>query len=78
MAIDDPVLNCILGVCCPPQSDRQHRALVKFLIEKGVDEDAAYKAASAIQAEFDLAPHGTLRPLKDAIARVARGPNYKE
>ena len=73
----DPILNCVLAVCCPPNSPEQMEALAKFLTKTGVDALAAESAAKAILAHFDLAPHGSLQVFKDSIAELARGQNYK-
>lgn len=73
----DPILNCILAVCCPPEAARD--ALAKFLITNGdVNADDAIKAAECIAKYFDLAEKGTLQAFKDSVARLARGADYKE
>lgn len=73
----DPIWNCVLAVCCPPFSQGQREALAKFLIGKGIDANVAEQCASVVIESFDLAPSGTLQPLKDAIATLARGEHYK-
>ena len=73
----DPILNCILAVCCPPQSEDQLKALTTFLIAGGVDPDAAESCARVVLDNFDLAPQGSLEAFKKAIAELARGDHYK-
>lgn len=70
----DPILNCILAVCCPPLSAGQHEALSKFLTERGIEN--SNDVAAVILKHFDLAPQGSLQPFKDAIAALARGEHY--
>jgi hypothetical protein len=73
----DPILNCILAVCCPPASQEQRDALAKFLTREGVDAAAAETCAKVLLHYFDLAPAGSLQTFKDAIAELARGQNYQ-
>lgn len=74
----DPVLNCILAVCCPPFSSEQHEALARQLIMDGVcGEREAAKVSAWLLKKYDLAEVGTLQPLKESIARLARGEDYK-
>lgn len=70
----DPVLNCILAVCCPPLSTKQHEALARLLTVEGVADPE--HCAKVVLANFDLAPQGTLQAFKDAIAEEARGEDY--
>ena len=72
----DPVLNCVLAVCCPPLSASQQDALARLLVQDGLDPTSAAHAAKAILQRFDLAPAGTLQAFKDAIAEEARGADY--
>ena len=74
----DEYINCLLAICCPPLSQTQYDAMAKFLISEGVDANAAETCAKVIYQHFDLAPCGTLQPFKDAIAKLARGADYKE
>ncbi len=74
----DEYINCLLSICCPPMSQTQHDAMTKFLIAEGIDANAAESCAKVIYRHFDLAPQGTLQPFKDAIAKLARGADYKE
>lgn len=66
--------NCILGVCCPPGSAQQKQALVGEIIGKvpTINREHADVIATWLLENFDLAPVGTLQPLKDAIAKLAR------
>ena len=75
MGDNDPIWNCVLGVCC--DALRAQEALAKVLTEYGVDANAAADCAKVMLTKFDLAPHGTLQPFKDAIAKHARGADYK-
>lgn len=70
----DPILNCLLGVCCPPDSAQQLETATKFFMEyAGLAHGHAADAAACMLKHFDLAEKGTLQPLKDSIARLARG-----
>jgi hypothetical protein len=71
----DEYMNCLLSICCPPE--RQAQVMAKFLIEYGVDADAAESCAKVILDTFDLAPKGTMQPLIQAVARLARGADYR-
>lgn len=73
----DPLINCVLAVCCPPLSKNQHDALTRLLVADGVDANSAESCAKVILARFDLAPVGTLQGFKDAIAAEARGADYQ-
>lgn len=67
----DPVVCCILGICCPPA--KQEDAYAEYLIAEGVSKADAKKAAKATLERFDLAEKGTLQPLKDSFTRLAKG-----
>ncbi len=74
MGIPDPVLNCILEVCCGKV--RAEQRLARAMVDAGVcDEEHAPKCAAWIHEYFDLAPVGTLGPFVKEIARLARGEN---
>lgn len=74
----DPVMNCVLAVCCPPQSENQQHALAGLLERDGVvGPESSANVAKWLLSKFDLAPQGTLQPFKDAIAQLARGADYK-
>lgn len=71
----DPILNCLTGVCCPPDSAEQLASATKFMMEYGgcTDHAVAEKCAAAMLKHFDLAEKGTLTAFKASIARLARG-----
>lgn len=66
---------CILGVCCPPGSEEQVKALASALAD-GLDwkpgGPASIEVATWILTHFDLAPAGTLQSFKNIIAEMAR------
>lgn len=67
----DPILNCLTGACCPPAERRL--VMTKALMEYcKCDRGTADKIGGWILDTFDLAPAGTLTPLVEAIARLAR------
>lgn len=64
---------CVLGICCPPGSDAQTRALAKELVKDQIcPDDSAHAVAAWVLKHFDLAPAGTLSDFKSRIATVAR------
>ncbi len=63
---------CALGICCPPASLQQKTALAKILTDNAAAPLTAESAAACLLEHFDLAPTGTLRPLIDAVAMMAR------
>jgi hypothetical protein len=70
--MDDALLNCMTGVCCPPQA--QAAALAGALVADGVcrERGEADAVAHWLLKHFDLAEAGTLGPLKKSIARLAK------
>lgn len=81
--MDDAMLNCVLGVCCPPA--QQAQALASAMASAGVfasldagavtaakaSHDAHCEAAAAwVLKHFDLAEKGTLKPLRESWKRV--------
>jgi hypothetical protein len=74
--------NCILWICCPPGSEESAKALAKEIAAevrlgggaeyKGEVFAPPYAVARFILDNFDLAPKGSLQPLKDAIRDYAR------
>ena len=70
--MDDPLLNCMTGVCCPPEA--QILAMTDKLLKDGVcKERAEAEAFSRWNVKhFDLAEKGTLRPLVESILRIAK------
>lgn len=74
MGIPDPILNCILEVCCGGEAAEVRMA--EAMIEAGAcDKKDARKCAKWIRESFDLAPAGALTEFKREIARLARGAN---
>lgn len=72
-------VNCILAVCCPPDSDGQREALAEEIKKYfGWDDSmTAYQVSPDVIAgfvleNFDLAPKGSLQAFKDAIRDLAR------
>ncbi len=70
--MDDALLNCLTGVCCPPAT--QAEALADAMLMDGVcgEPDEAKQIAKWLLRHFDLAEAGTLAALKKSIARLAR------
>ncbi len=80
--------NCILEVCCAPNSAKQRAALRDELMDAGVmhrtdairnlsaDDHKLIAGAFAdwLADTFDLAPKGSLVAFKAEIARLAREP----
>lgn len=66
--------NCILAVCCPPESEARVKALAEEMagaLSKPAG-DTYEDIARWMLDNFDLAPKGTLQPLKDAVRDYAR------
>lgn len=73
--MDDVILNCILGVCCPAGSAQQLTALSHYMADElGCSPDEAKPFAAWVLNTFDLAEKGTLAPLRDSMVRLARMP----
>ena len=73
----DPVLNCLMEICCGrAQADQ---VMAETLVRDGVCEDMehAKKCVEWVKHRFDLAPVGTLGPLKNRIIDLAQGAPYK-
>ena len=62
---------CILGVCCPPAEARV-KLVSEFQKVSGYDADGCEKIVAFLDDRFDFAPKGTVQPLIDAIAAMAR------
>jgi hypothetical protein len=71
--------NCILAVCCPPDSDGQRKALAEEMASSlSTASGETYEdIARWILDNFDLAPKGSLQTFKDEIARLAREGHVK-
>ena len=73
-------VNCILGVCCPPDGEEQIAALAEEIAaatgwsaqKDEKSEGNAYTAARWVLENFDLAPKGSLQAFKDAVRDHAR------
>ncbi len=64
---------CILGVCCPPGSAAQSRALAKWMESKWqLPSGEATKYAEDLLAVADLGPKGLVAPLLRAAADIAK------
>lgn len=71
--MDDALLNCLTGACCPPEL--RAPALVKYMREHKIETPEQF--AAFLFENFDLAPAGTLVPLVKDVSRLARGADYK-
>ena len=69
-------MNCILQICCPENSQASVEALASHIQQHnphwGLQAPQAEAVAKYVLDTFDLAPKGTLGPLKAEIARLAR------
>jgi hypothetical protein len=70
----DPLLNCLTTACCPPEV--RQAALTKWLAQF-MPAEYAEIASMQIFGNLDVAPKGTLAPLVQEIARLARGEKYQ-
>lgn len=72
MPIDDPILNCLLEVCCEGPNARE--SLAQLLVKEGACRDMTHghRVSACVYEHFDLAERGTLAPLKASIARVLK------
>ena len=70
--MDDALLNCMTGVCCPPAA--QIEALGGAMVSEGICREPAeaQRVAAWLLKHFDLAEAGTLTKLKKSIARLAK------
>jgi hypothetical protein len=70
---DNGRVCCILCVCCGCGSPEQRAALAGWFEDRaGLDAASAKRAADELIGNFDLAPHGSLKAFKSAIASMAR------
>ena len=67
---------CIIGACCDPQK-RMDALQEKIEQDLGFEPHTAKKIAKWIREHYDLAPVGTVQPLIDAIAEMAREYPYE-
>jgi hypothetical protein len=70
MGIPDPVLNCLLEVCCG--AAKAQEGYVKWLVSKGVPEQWAKTCAAETFEYFEFMPRGSMTQAKADIARVAK------
>lgn len=70
MGIPDPILNCVMEVCCGAAQAQE--GMARLLMAEGLSESNAKKCAAWIHEYFDLAPKGSLVQLKADIAKLAR------
>jgi hypothetical protein len=70
MTMDDALLNCMTGVCCPPAA--QATALAEAMVKEGVcgEPNEAHEIAKWMIKHFDFAEAGTLAPLRASILRL--------
>ena len=68
----DPIMNCVLEVCCGPEPARA--TFAAMLVDKKLcaEQDEADRIAAWVLTHFDLAPRGSLREFKAVIARIAK------
>ena len=73
MGMSDPILNCVLEVCCG--LDEAQTRFAQSMVDDGVcdTKEHAQKCAAWVYENFDLAPVGSLHRLKKDIAKLARG-----
>lgn len=77
MPDDTQEVNCVLGVCCG-KDGKQHKALTDQIVrETKVSPADARKVAAWMLTKYDFAEKGTLKPLIDSIAKLARGNDYE-
>ncbi len=75
MSISDPIMNCVLEVCCG--AAKSEVALAKAMVDAEVCDTAhALKCAAWIYEYFDLAPKDSLKAFKAEVTRLARQPRY--
>ena len=64
---------CLLGVCCPPGSQEQIDAMTHWFMKHAqLEDEPAARAAEAVLKAFDLAPAGSLKDFKAAVAKLAK------
>lgn len=70
--ISDPILNCVLEVCCGPEPAAER--LADLLVSEGLCDERgeAWRIAKWMHKHFDFAEKGTLAQFKKSIARLAK------
>lgn len=76
---DQQQYNCALEICCGgADKTKQVKAVAHILHHRlGDGQHTLEQIADAVIASFDLADVGTLKPLKDSIAKFARSAPYE-
>jgi len=71
---------CILEICCGGQNKRDaKKTLAATLVEDlALSQTDADRVADFVLTNFDLAPNGTLKAYRDAVAKMARAYPYQE
>lgn len=73
---DDPILNCVLEVCCAAGSASQRGAMADLIVRDCTcDPVVAKRVGDYLLSKFDLAEKGTLQAFKASIVRVSRAPS---
>ncbi len=62
---------CILSICCPPAQVRP-KLVSELQKVSGYDADGCGKIADFLLTRFDFAPKGTVQPLIDSVAAMAK------
>lgn len=69
--LNDPIWNCITLSCCSPAQAEER--LAKYIAEHLGETPSPKDVAKLLCGMFDFAEKGTLQPLVQSIARLARG-----
>lgn len=71
--MDDALLNCMTGVCCPA-AEAQEEAHVKALLKHGVcsEPEEAKRIARFYTKHFDFAEKGTLMLFVRSVQRLSK------
>lgn len=63
---------CALEICCPAGPTARAALITEIMHGTSCTVAEASVFAEWLQHNFDLAPRGTLQPLKEAIVRLVR------
>jgi len=71
---------CILNICCGGANNRDAKAALakKLVASAGLQADQAATVSAYIMETFDLAPSGSLKAYRDAVAKMAREYPYQD
>ena len=70
---------CILQICCGGHNNRDAKAaLARKLVALPLMQEDADRVAAYIIDTYDLAPAGSLKAYRDAVAEMAREYPYHE